>query len=156
MNIQMDGDVRLDEATLAQAQTFFDGLAAVNLDEVTTEVLRVGIRDYREETMENGQKRRIPWPRIAEIENFVPMKVFNRMMASRNRVLKERQIYLSQGDRDDHEDPMIGWMMSQVLAVWQLSEPDMTLERLERGLDFERVSALFTRFFARLLQQTRK
>jgi hypothetical protein len=154
-----------------QATTFLESVESVNLEEVTTGVVRVFIEDTRlvplsatdnplDEDPDRPGYKRVPHPRIAEIRNYVPMRVFNRMLATRAKVMKERKAYqtaLAQGDEDDATaDPIVEWMLDQVLAVWKLSEPSMTKDRLLDGLEFEKVSALFSRFFGKLLKRAQE
>ncbi len=152
---ELNGDLLLTEGQASQAQAFFESLQTVNLDEVTTNTVKVAIRDSKVVT-KGGRETRVHSVRIAEIENFVPMRVFNRMLASRERVMRERKKYLMKEDKGDEMDPMIFWMLEQVLAVWQQTEEDMTRERLENGLDFTKISKLFTLFFGQLLQMQQK
>ncbi len=165
MNVSQNGDITLDEAGQQQAASFFESLEAVNLDEVTTTTIRVGLRDFRivqdiddegNYIIENGQKkmRREFYNRTALIQNYVPMLVLNQMMAARKRVLRLRQEYIND-PQGENVDPMLNWMLEQVLVVWQVSEPDMTLEHLGTILPFEKMSRLFTLFFGHLFQTMR-
>jgi hypothetical protein len=165
ITVSANGAIELDEETRQSAGAFFDALEAVNLDEVTIETVRVGVRDYRlvpevdecgNIVIENGQKklRREFYTRIAEIQNFVPMLVLNQMMATRKKMLRLRQEYLG-SSQEDGADPMMDWMLAQVLAVWKVSEPDMTLDRLGFILPFDKASRLFTLFFGHLFLPSR-
>ncbi len=161
-DITANGNIELEEEARTQTSSFFDSLEAVNLDEVTTSTVRVAFRDSRlvpqlEEEgnplVEEGKPkmRRQFYTRIAEIENYVPMSVFNKMMTTRSRALRLRGAFLASTTEVDIPDPIITWMSEQVLAVWKQTEEDMTLERLESGLEFRKISRLFTLFFGHLL-----
>lgn len=148
----------LTEAERERAQPFLNSLESVDLEEMTITTVRVGIRDVRTVKDEDGTARRVANPRIAEINNFVPMRVFNRMLSSRNKVMKQRQQYalIKDGlDVGEDVDPMVEWMLTQILEVWKLTpgEEDMTLARLEDGLDFAKIYKLFTIFFDKLMKQ---
>lgn len=133
--------------TPEQAEQFLASVEAINLEEVTIETIRVAIRDRDE----SGKA----YVRKVDLESFVPMRIFNKMLASRQRIVKERERFLA-GNSATDADPIIGWMVDQVLAVWQLTEPSMTRERLEDGLPFENLSALFSRFFGRVLRNSQR
>lgn len=170
MQFTTNGHTALDEQDRERAKNFLDSLSTVNLDEVVTEVIDVALRDIKfvpavdeagEAVRDEQGKQKmqmVRYTRTAHIENYVPMKVFNRMLASRARVTKAREQYLTRVGNEsvrDEQDPMLTWMLEQVHAVWIQSEPDMTLERLAEGLTFEKVSRLFSRFFGHLLQTNR-
>lgn len=135
------------EITPEQTQAAMEVLGAVNLDEVTNEIVRVKIRYYKEVDMvdDDGEplldednkplKRRKVSTRTAEILNFVPLPIYSRMQGLRDK--------LTGGDTELQIDTMT----DLVLAVWKLSEPWMTREKLCEGLDFSALGALFTRFF---------
>jgi hypothetical protein len=54
-------------------------------------------------------------------------------------------------------EPMLIWQATEVLAVWRLTpgEEDMSLKHLLLGLDFEKIEALFLRFFVEKIQRRR-
>lgn len=159
---------------VALAQQFFEQSAAQNLDEVAPEPVSVTIREYVERTEEDAEGRPVTRRRLvvrsAQIETFVPMRVFNRMMASRRVALARRATLAAQradvgawaaadaaddGDDDNPaDDPVMQWMQQNVLRVWQLTEPDMTADRLENGLSFQQIQGLFARFFGEMLRQS--
>jgi len=144
---------QVDEETLEQARTFFNQVDAVNLEEVTTHVLCVAIRELVNQVeLDDGIERRVRRARVrrAQIDTFVPMRIFNKMLATRDRVVREREAYLQKGGE---EDPMMIWMTNQVLNVWKLSEPDMTYEALVDGLSFDKISKLFAAFFGDVVKQ---
>lgn len=146
-----------DELSIREANRLVEESLAVNLDEVSAEPILVAVRELIEYTDEHGQLRRRWQVRHAELETFVPMRIFNRMVATRQKAIKERERFEKHGGEvGTEEDPMVGWMVRQVLAVWQLTEPDMTYEALMDGLDFQKVNKLFTVFFADLMNKGRK
>ncbi len=163
--------VTAQEAELAR--TFFAQGVAQDLDEVAPEPVAVTLREYieRAETDADGHSvmRRRLVVRRALIETFVPMQVFNRMMADRRIALLLRAgatgasasalptAVAADADAADDEpadDPMLDWMQRSVLRVWRLTEPDMTLDRLALGLSFQQMQGLFARFFGELLRQS--
>ncbi|MBF6588932.1 MAG: hypothetical protein IVW57_00190 [Ktedonobacterales bacterium] len=156
----------------AAADAFYDEGLAYNLDEVAPESLTVSLYEYVDvpppppppppvdgDTRDTGDDVVImPTRRLRRrryrIETRVPMMIFNRMLAGRQRAMRARAAYLAHGgSANDGGDPMLQWMQEQVLAVWQLSDPAMTLDRLAEGLDFQQVQGLFARFFGELLRQ---
>jgi hypothetical protein len=120
-------------------------------DDVLPEDIRVSIVEFiDEETEVDGRviKRRRPSRRTASISTYVPMKVFHRMMASQEKV-RRFQMMKKQGDQIDPagQQVMLEWMTAQVAAVWQLTEPDMTEEKISEGLSFQKIMGLFGLFF---------
>lgn len=153
-----DDEYTLTDSEQQRVQPFLSSMESVDLEEMTISTVRVGIRDVLIVSDKDGTARRIANPRIAEINNFVPMRVFNRMLSSRNKVMKLRQQHVMAKDRPDvgeDVDPMVQWMLAQILEVWKLTpgEEDMTLERLEDGLDFPKIYKLFTIFFDKMMKQ---
>lgn len=163
--------VTAQEAELAR--TFFAQGVAQDLDEVAPEPVAVTLREYieRAETDADGHSvmRRRLVVRRALIETFVPMQVFNRMMADRRIALLLRAgatgasasalptavaADAAAADDEPADDPMLDWMQRSVLRVWRLTEPDMTLDRLALGLSFQQMQGLFARFFGELLRQS--
>jgi hypothetical protein len=49
------------------------------------------------------------------------------------------------------QQEMMDWMSTQVLNVWTLTEPDMTMEKLRDGVGFQKIFGLFNLFFANQL-----
>lgn len=140
-----------DAAQMSRAEQAYEEALAVNLDEVTDESVSVTIREYAvdPETM----KRKGTW-RKTELDAYVPMKIFNAMMAGREKALRSNKIRaraIDQGGDLNDDDPMVLWMLDCVLRVWKLTEPDMTLDRLQEGLDMKKTQALFYRFFGAAL-----
>jgi hypothetical protein len=81
------------------------------------------------------------------------MKIFHQMMASQEKVKNIRSIGTDGGQMNaQNQEAMLGWMVDQVLAVWNLTEPEMTNEELSEGLDFQKVLGLFSAFFGDLLK----
>jgi hypothetical protein len=130
---------------------------STDFSEVLPEPIEVTLIEY-EETEVGERKdgtpiiRRDPVARSAFINTYVPMKVFHQMMASQERLRKAQAANPSDSD----QQAMLGWMTQQVLAVWQLTEPDMDFDVLSEGLSFQKILGLFSAFFGnqlKLLQQ---
>lgn len=107
-----------DEYTVAandeQVQSFLNSMDTVDLEDMSVSVVRVGIQDYKlvHDPQYPGGMRRQANPRVAELLNFVPMRIFNQMLASRNRILKQREQFLkTKAEENEAADPMIGWML---------------------------------------------
>lgn len=109
--------------------------------------------------------------RIAEIRTYVPVFIFNEMLRDRQRILKDVRrkklaimrseendgtpevIEMLQEEAKELEQSIMGeWVQGQVLRVWQRTEKEMTLDKFQRGLNFEQIQGLFTRFFAGLMR----
>ena len=151
-------DFALSTPNNEQVQSFLNSMDTVDLEDMSVSTIRVGIQDYRmvHDPQFPGGMRRQANPRIAEIINFVPMRIFNQMLASRNKIMRQREKFLqSKAEEQEQTDPMIEWMLRQVLEVWKLTpgEEDMTLDRLENGLDFQKIYRLFTLFFDKMMKQ---
>lgn len=135
-----------EEASQAEkAAQWLDEALAVNVGEVTAEPVTVALVEYKQKTVtdEDGTERTVN-RRITtshEIDTFVPMRIFNRMIA-------ERETAIGKGP-----DALLQWQVNCVLAVWQLTEPDMTRDRLIDGLGFKAIGGLFARFFKDELNQ---
>lgn len=128
--------------------------AETNFSEILTEPVEVDIVEYEETevgTRANGKPiiRRDPVARTTYINTYVPMRVFHKMIASQEKV-KRAQAMLSEQEKDS--ELMISWMTEQVLAVWQLTEPDMDLDTLLEGLTFPKILGLFSVFFGSQLK----
>lgn len=145
-----DGTNAREALTVADA--FFQDALAVNLDEVLAEPVAVAFVDWEdvEEDLPNGSKkiRKRRRVRTAQIETYVPMSVFNRMMKMQRDL---RAATLAAGGAPDPERNL-AMMTDAVLMVWQLTEPDMTRERLEEGLTFAKIGKLFALFFGEALR----
>jgi hypothetical protein len=52
-------------------------------------------------------------------------------------------------------EPSLVWQATEVLAVWRMTpgEEEMSLKRLMLGLDFEKIEALFLRFFVEKIRR---
>lgn len=168
-----------EEVSLEQARELLDGFAAVNLDEVSPETVTVAFREFVED-------KHAPAGYCVdivhkEIETFVPMFLFNRMIANQKRVAKLRkQAREKPVDEDTDEtfdlfaeeeadftkltdqmfndilrgsEPAMVWQAKEVLAVWRLTpgEENMSLKRLLLGLDLAKLEGLFMRFFGEKL-----
>ncbi len=147
-----------DAVSTHQMETFVEQGLAVNLDEATPDPVSVTVREWVEVQVpqpDGTSRTRRQWTtRQALIETYVPMRVFNRMLASRRVALAARAAYQAReaaGTVEEETDPLLLWMQQQVHAVWVLTEPDMTLQALQDGLTLQQVQGLFTRFFHALL-----
>lgn len=149
---QEDGSAAL---SAAQVQDILVQAATVNLDEVTIGEIAVAFVEWVEvkATGNDGQTvtRIKPQVRHAHISDYVPMYLLNKMVASQKKAQRARDRFQA-GDEEFTQDPMMAWVSEQVLAVWKLSEPDMTQERFNRGLNFQQINGLFTRFFGEQLR----
>lgn len=143
-----------DEAMQAQVEQTLDVAQQVNLDEVTIEDLEVAFIEYEETEGRDGKKHMRPYKRIATISTYVPVALLHKMLAGQKKaqILKAR---MESGELDLEDDPMMVWISRQVFAVWKLSEPDMTFEHFEKGLDLEKTLGLFGRFFNSTLRKLR-
>jgi hypothetical protein len=137
-----------EDINLSEARELLDGFAAVNLDEVSPETVTVALREYAEDKHAKAGYR----VDIAhkEIQTFVPMFMFNRMLANQKRVAKLRkQRQVSKPEEEEAEDdfdflaedepnftkltdelfndilresePAIVWQAKEVLNVWRLT-----------------------------------
>jgi hypothetical protein len=108
-------------------------------------------------------------PRLAEIKAYVPVHIFNEMLGSRQRMLKDvrrKKLEILRSPENDGTDEVKEmlqeeakeaeqavvneWVQRQVLTCWQRTEKDMTFERFARGLTLDQIKGLFTRFFGDL------
>lgn len=140
---EANGVTTISKEDLEQATS---SITAVNLDEVTIEIIPVRCRYYREEPLldDEGQPllskngtpriRRVPALRTAHIQNMVTLPMYNRVIAL-------------QGDSQLERSAQLEMMNRIVLEVWQISEPDMTYEELVESVDGAALLNLFTRFF---------
>lgn len=141
-----------DNNQMLAAQEFLQ--ASTTFDEVLPEPIKIvwgEYVDYRE-TLEDGREvtRRRLVRRVSEINTYVPVKILNRMMASQERIKKIQALRTKSPDQVDgqSQQEMIDWMSQQVLNVWQLTEPDMTIEKLQEAFDFKKIFGLFNLFSA--------
>lgn len=131
--------------------------ASTTFDEVLPEPITVTWVEFveGEKQLPDGRtiKVRKPFQRKSEINTYVPVRILNKMMASQEKI-KRIQAARSKGPENidmQTQQEMVSWMEEQVLNVWQLSEPDMTIEQLHDGLDFKKIFGLFSFFFGNLL-----
>lgn len=115
---------------------------AVNLDEVTYDLVRVGVlervevQEERADGVHVTRYKRVP--RIAEIAVIVPAE-------TQMWVLDKYQTLNITGTPVAEQ---VDFMWEAVLKVWQESEPEMTLEELKRsGIDLTKLTVLFKRLF---------
>lgn len=120
-----------------------------NLRQLLPERIEVNLVEYVEDhDPEVVRAGFVPQIRTARISTFVPMKIFHRMLAGRERVMRLKQA--AEGGESaaiEHSAEYMDWVVEMVLDVWKLSEPWMTREALENGLDLDQVMELFERFF---------
>lgn len=128
------------------------------LNEVAPLPVDVQVREYVEAgaTLPDGSTatRRTVVEATHTIESYVPARIFNRMVATQKKAYQARQKWLDTvepDERDASDDPALIWQQQQIWNVWKLTEPDMTLERLQEGLDIVQVQGLFARFFTSYL-----
>src|SRR5579883_2508912 len=128
-----------------------------DLETIAPQPVKVAFREYVKEAVKDTEGNVIPGNdglpltrmkpvnRIAEIETYVPAELLFQVMA-------QKQVYQHMQAQGTALNPAesLEFTAKQVLAVWQLTEPDMTYERLIKGLDFPKIKALFSRFFISL------
>ena len=148
----------LAESTVAEDQT--ETSLEVNLRMVMPEIIDV---DFMEEKVRRecneatGEEEEISdWiPRTAHIKCWVPMEVFHKMLAGRNKIVRLKKMV--EGDEEDvnaaEQQELMNWVFEQVFNVWQLTERQMTLPRLRKGIGFEVALELFNRFFDAFLKR---
>lgn len=136
--------------------------ASTTFDEVLPEPITVTWIEFidGEKQLSDGRtvKIRKPVQRTSEINTYVPVRILNKMMSSQEKI-KRIQAARAKGPENidmQTQQEMVNWMEEQVLNVWQLSEPDMTIEMLHDGLDFKKTFGLFNFFFGNLLGASNK
>lgn len=83
--------------------------------------------------------------RIQKLNTYVPVYMLTKVAAMKRKVQKAAD------DEDgDKETAALELFTDSVWEVWKLTQPSMTLQRLEKGLDFKQVKGLFARFFGNL------
>ncbi len=144
----------------AQAREHLEEQQQDNLRLLLPEVIEVTIMEEvnrRTETDEEGFEVELSdWkPRTARIKAWVPMAVFHQMLVGRKKIARLRAMVSGAAEDMEAEESeaLIEWVFEQVFNVWRLTERNMTLERLQRGLNFEQALELFNRFFAGLLKR---
>ena len=133
--------------------------APTAFDDVLPQPVRISLIEFHNYTVEvNGVEviRRKPIQRIAEINTYVPLAILHRMMAGQEKIKRLQKLRSQQGDDTAGQQELMAWMTEQVLSVWKLTEPEMTLDGLIEGLDFKKVFGLFNLFFGNLLQGLNK
>jgi hypothetical protein len=139
----------------ALAQQFMQ--LPTSFDEILPEPIKIAWVEFVNytETTEDGRevRKRKPLKRVSEINTLVPVRVLHKMMASQEKIKRIQTMRLKNADQIDGQmqQEMIDWMSNQVLNVWQLTEPDMTLELLQEGVGFQKIFSLFNLFFANQL-----
>lgn len=136
----------LDPAAVAQAQV---ALATVNLDEWEPTPFRVAFLEWEEveEPLWEGStqtiKRRIPHPRYATLTTDVSSEAQLAAM----RLVQDSGTAWSSLSTGNFTDEQVTALRRVVLLGWQCFEPEMTLERLARGINLMQTMALVQRFF---------
>jgi len=142
------------EASEAQtaANAFFAEAENTLLDEVVLETMKVRFVEWVEQDYTTGEgkkaKRMRPQPRTAEIESFCPMEALHLMMK------RQQEVAAAQAAGTPDPEKALTMMEECVLMCWRYSEPDMTLQRLVKGLDRKKITALFYHFFKAELRAT--
>lgn len=134
----------------------FELAGSTTFDEVLPEPIMVSLVEFVPYQTEDGVTRRKPKIRTAEINTYVPMKIFHRMMASQEKIraIQDVKAKSDKGKLDEQsQQTMLLWMIDQVLQVWNLTEPEMTADKLTEGLSFQKVIGLFGVFFGDLLKE---
>jgi len=104
------------------------------------------------------ERIRLPRNRKSTISTYVPMDILHGMIASQDK-LKQIQALSRQAAQNGgvlpkgEQGDVIEWLLDQVVAVWKLTEPKMTKQKLAQGLSFQKTFKLFNVFFGDLLQQ---
>ncbi len=138
-----------DSSTIRSAQALkaaFDEVQIVNDDEaIDPEPVPVTVREYVSYEEQTSDGRTIKRNRIVTrrtlIETYVPWECWVAHQRAREALVKATA------------DQVLEWMGSQVLLIWNLTEPDMTLETLRRALTMEEMVSLFVRFFGENYRQ---
>jgi len=147
------------EITEEEAKQVIETMSTVNLDEVTNEVVRVKVSEFKEvEALDdNGEpicnpetgepyKRRVWHTRTAEIYDLVPLPLYNRMVKLRDQIQSKKIT----------QEEAINPMGDLVYEVWQASEPWMTKEHFIASVHGETIAMLFMRFFTKSRLQNNK
>lgn len=101
--------------TLEQAQEVLEGFSSVNLDEVSPEVIRVAFRELHPGP---GGQGVVVTTSVKEINTWVPMFLFNRMLANQKKIQQARRLHtLREAAKEAREE--------------QLTEEGIGLEPLE-------------------------
>lgn len=177
--------MNIDETnmSLADAQNVMDSFAAVNLDEILPERLKVAFREFKPGP---DGKSVVIETTVKEINTWVPMYLFNAMLSNQKKVQKLRkqralqsEFRVEEQEQEEFDlleepdldfaqitdaafkailantEPTLLWQAREVLTVWKLTpgEAEMSLKRLMLGLTFEQIQGLFMRFFGAMLRQ---
>ena len=122
---------------------------ASSLSLLIPEPVEVSFVDWRvKHDEETGEDYREPFVRRARISTFVPMAIFNKMLAGRERVARLKQMSEETGDAAiSNSGEYLAWVIEMTHSVWQLTEPGMSRERFMGGLQMPQILELFERFF---------
>lgn len=130
--------------------------APVDFDEIVPEpvtVTWIDFQEYKDKVGDLNVIRRKPVKRSSLINTYVPVKVLNKMMAGQDKMRKLQALRAKDPTQvnGDIQQEMVIWMADQILNVWKLSEPEMTLDKLLEGVDLKKILGLFSLFFGNLL-----
>jgi len=112
---------------------FLADALAVNLDEIIQEPIAVAFSEWEMVEVAGKQVPRRT-VRHVSIDAMVPSEIYDLMVLRRQ-----------QAGNDTVK--LLAMLNECVLKVWQLTEPEMTAERLGKGLTGRQKTALFGRFF---------
>jgi hypothetical protein len=145
--------ISLEEAQQQRIERALEADAGLDLEENAPQPVKVLCRERRLVDLlddngkpvldDNGkpEQRYEYYARFALIETYVPTELLMQVMLLREKTNEMRQYSEVDG---------MAFVCEQVLKVWKLSEPNMTLERLKRILDYPKIEGLFGRFFVNL------
>lgn len=138
-----------------------------NLEIIAPSPVRVSLMEQM--PGENGEITLMPVTHT--IRTYVPMSIFLEMLRNRQTVFKQirrRKLEILRSPENDgspevkeilaeemkevEQELLYGWIIDQILAVWKLTEKDMTFERLAGGLQHKQGEELFSRFFGSLIK----
>lgn len=129
----------------------------VNLDEMTTTFITLKFREWVSEPLKlpDGTERVRNRPAIRDVELAADPTTEDQLAAMR--LLKEIRRGTPDPANPDQPKPLDSETIQHrtaecVLRIWRQTEPDMTLDRLQRGLDVERIARLFNLFFDKTLR----
>lgn len=91
--------------TLEQAKEMISEFSAVNLDEVAPEVLKVTFREFVPGADGSGYTIKVV---TKEIHTWVPMFLFNRMLANQKRMQKLRRQLAARDQSEEQSEPETG------------------------------------------------
>jgi hypothetical protein len=137
-----------NKGTAEQTMRVVESMKAVNLDEVTIEIIKVDVRYYTDEVVLNkagkplldkkGEPRtyRKPDLRTAHIQNLVTIDDYEEAMAMSQQGMTEQEA--------------LRVMTNIVVRIWQRTEGWMERKDIIEGIDFDGIAGLFARFFDKM------